>query len=133
MRVVERIKVALTGNREERTILIRDPNKMVQRAVLQSPRLTDNDVESFSAMANLSDETLRLIANNRRFVKNYVVVRNLLNNPKTPIDVSLHLLPRLNPQDLKFLTMNKNVPETLRSMAVKLHRQRSQAKQPSGE
>jgi hypothetical protein len=132
MRVVERIKLALTGGQGERMALIRDPNKMVQRAVLQSPRLTEREVEGFSAMASLTDEILRLIAGNRAFVKNYVVVKNLVNNPKTPLDVSLHLMPRLNATDMKFLTMNKNVPETLRTMAMKQIRQKSQAKPGGG-
>jgi hypothetical protein len=131
MRVVERIKLALTGNREERATLIRDSNKLVQRAVLQSPKLTDQEVENFASMASLNDEILRLIAANRQFIKNYLIVKRLVNNPKMPLDVSLHLLPRLTPLDMKALTMNKNVPETLRSMAIKLERQRKQAK-PGG-
>ena len=77
--------------------MIRDTNKVVQRAVLQSPRLTDQEVEASLSMSSLTDEILRLIANNRNFRKNYVVVRNLLNNAKTPLDVSLHMLPMLNP------------------------------------
>ncbi len=57
-------------------------------------------------------------------MKNYSIVKNLINNPKTPLDVSLHLFPRLNATDLVKLTANKNVPETLRSSAQKLHRKR---------
>ena len=128
MRVVERVQLAIKGNREDRMALIRDANKMVQRAVLQSPRITDQEVEGFAAMAGLTDEVLRLIAANRNFIKNYVVVRNLSNNPKTPIDISLHLLPRLTPQDLKNLCSNKNVPETLRTTAMKLQRTRKELK-----
>ena len=79
-------------------------------------------------MSNLTDEILRLIGKNRSFRKNYTVVRNLLNNGKAPLDVTLNLLPMLNPLDLKKLTMNKNVPETLRTTAVKLQRQRAEAK-----
>ncbi len=131
MGVVERMQLALKGNREERLALIRDPNRMVQRAVLQSPRITDQEIENFAAMANLSEEVLRLIAANRTFIKNYVVVRNLLNNPKTSIDITLHLLPRLIAQDLKNLCGNKNIPETLRTTAVKLQRQRKE-KKPGG-
>ncbi len=127
--VAQRVQLALKGGAEERRSLIRDTSKVVQRAVLQSPRLTDREVESFAAMSNLSDEILRLIATNRNFRKHYTVVRNLMNNPKTPLDVSLHLLPNLNPQDLKVLTFNKNVPETLRTTAVKLQRQRKDARQ----
>lgn len=128
MTVSQRVQFAMKGGSEARRTLIRDSNKVVQRAVLQSPRLTDQEVESFACMANLTDEILRLIAGNRVFRKNYVVVRNLINNPKTPLDVTLHMLPLLNAMDLKKLTNNKNVPETLRTTAVKLQRTRADQK-----
>lgn len=124
MNVVQRLTLALKGGRSERLLLIRDPNKLVQRCVLQSPRLTDSEVEGFASMTNLSIEVLRAISLMRIYMKNYTVVRNLVNNPKTPLDVSLHLFPRLTATDLVKLTTNKNVPETLRSSAVKLHRKR---------
>jgi hypothetical protein len=128
MTVAQRVQFAIKGGSEARRTLIRDSNKVVQRAVLQSPRLTDQEVEAFAAMSSLTDEILRLIANNRNFRKNYSVVRNLLNNPKTPLDVSLHMLPMINPIDLKRLCTNKNVPETLRTTAIKLQRQRQEFK-----
>jgi len=124
MTVAQRVQFAIKGGPEARRTLIRDTNKVVQRAVLQSPRLTDQEVEAFASMSSLTDEILRLIAGNRAFRKNYVVVRNLINNPKTPLDVTLHMLPMLNPQDLKRLTTNKNIPETLRTTAMKLQRTR---------
>jgi len=128
MTVSQRVQFAIKGGSEARRTLIRDSNKVVQRAVLQSPRLTDQEVEAFASMTALTDEILRLIAKNRNFRKNYVVVRNLMNNPKTPLDVSLHMLPILNGLDLKRLCTNKNIPETLRTTANKLHRQRQQNK-----
>lgn len=124
MNVLERLTLALKGGRTERMLLIRDPNKLVQRCVLQSPRLTDSEVEGFASMTNLSIEVLRTISLMRIFAKNYTIVRNLVNNSKTPLDVSLHLFPRLNATDLLKLTANRNVPETLRSTAMKLHRKR---------
>jgi len=124
MNVIERLTLALKGGREERSALIRDSNKMVSRAVLQSPRLTEQEVENYSNMANLSDEILRAISLNRNFMKSYAIVRNLVNNPKTPMDVSLHLLPRLITTDMKKLMMNKNIPDTVRSMAQKMVRQK---------
>jgi len=126
MTVSQRVQFAMKGGSEARRTLIRDSNKVVQRAVLQSPRLTDQEVEAFAAMANLTDEILRLIATNRNFRKIYTVVRNLLNNPKTPLDVSLHMLPLIKAVDLKRLAMNKNIPETLRSTAMKLQRTRGE-------
>ena len=128
MTVSQRVKFAMKGGSEARRTLIRDTNKVVQRAVLQSPRLTEQEVEAFASMTNLTDEILRMIGKNRNFRKNYNVIRNLLNNGKAPLDCSLGLLPMLNPPDLKKLGMNKNIPETLRATAVKLMRQRSETK-----
>jgi hypothetical protein len=128
MTVAQRVQYAIKGGSDARRTLVRDPNKVVQRAVLQSPRLTDQEVEAFASMSSLTDEILRLIAGNRNFRKNYVVVRNLINNPKTPLDVTLHMLPILNAQDLKRLTTNKNIPETLRTTAYKLQRTRADLK-----
>lgn len=128
MRVVERVQLALKGNREERLALVRDPCKVVQRAVLQSPRLSEREVESFASMANLSEDVLRLIGRNRVFIGNATVVRNLMNNAKTPLEISLHFLPNCTAQDLKALALNRNIPETLRSMAMRLQRQRALAR-----
>ena len=128
MTVSQRVKFAMKGGADARRVLIRDTNKVVQRAVLQSPRLSDQEVEAFASMANLTDEILRLIGKNRNFRKNYAVVRNLLNNAKAPIDVTLNLLPMLNPLDLKKLTLNKNIPETLRTTARKLQQQRAETR-----
>jgi len=127
--VVERVQLAMKGTREARSALIRDSCKVVQRAVLQSPQLTSREVESFAAMTSLNDETLRLIASNRKFRKNYAVTRALINNPKTPLEISLHLLPAITPQDLKLLTTNKNVPDTLRTSAARLKHQRYEKQQ----
>ncbi len=128
MNVMERVQLALKGGREERMVLIRDNCKIVQRAVLQSSRITDTEVEVFSAMTSLTAETLRQIAMSRLFLKNYTIVRNLLNNPKAPLEVTLHMLPRLVEKDLKMLKMNKNIPEVLRTAAFKLFRQRGETR-----
>jgi hypothetical protein len=127
--VVERVQLAMKGTKEARGTLIRDSCRVVQRAVLQSPLLTAREVEGFAAMTSLNDETLRLIASNRKFRKNYTITKALINNPKTPLEISLHLLPNIIPQDLKILTTNKNVPDTLRTAAMRLQRKRSEERQ----
>ncbi|HXE81499.1 MAG TPA: hypothetical protein VNK41_12150 [Vicinamibacterales bacterium] len=117
--VMERIKVAMRGTREERAVLVRDPNRLVASAVLSSPKLTESEIESFARMANVSEEVLRVIATNRAWVKNYSVVLNLVRNPKTPVAHSLHLLNRLTERDVKTLTTDRNIPEPLRIAARK--------------
>jgi hypothetical protein len=123
--VGERIKVAMMGNKEERSILIRDGSKLVSSAVLASPKVSEQEIETFSSMKNVRENVLRDIGRSPRFKKNYVVVKNLCNNPRTPLDLSLGLMKNLLASDLKALSMNKNVPETLRKMGDKLSKVRA--------
>ena len=130
MSAVEKIKEALTGNQETRMLLIRDANKLVCRAVLQSPKLSDAEIEGYASAKNVTEEVLRLIALNRAFMKSYAVVRALINNPRAPIDIALPLLNRLNERDLKLLSMNRNVAEVIRGMATKIMKQKEEASKP---
>lgn len=117
--VVDRLKLAMRGTREQRAQLIRDSNRMVSVAVLSSPKLTEPEVETFARMANLSEDVLRIIASNRGWVKNYNVVAALTKNPKTPTALAMGFLQRLNERDLKMLAIDRNVPEPVRLAARK--------------
>src|SRR5207253_6147502 len=96
-----RIQLAMKGNKEERSILIRDGTKIVALAVLESPKISDGEVESFASQKNVLEAVLRGIPMKRRFVKNYVIVRNLTFNPRTPLDVSLALIKHVLIKDLR--------------------------------
>jgi hypothetical protein len=115
MTVAQRIGVAMKGSREERAILIRDPNKIVAVAVLSSPKMSETEIESVAKMASLSEEILRIIANNRAWTKRVIVA--LARNPKTPVAISMNLLARLTERDLRAISQDKNVPEVLRITA----------------
>ncbi|HEY7475447.1 MAG TPA: hypothetical protein VH679_10580 [Vicinamibacterales bacterium] len=117
--ILERIKLAMKGSREQRQALIRDPNKMVSAAVLSSPKLTESEIESFARMANVSEDVLRTIGMNRTWTKNYSVISALTRNPKTPPAISLNMVGRLNERDIKTITIDRNVPEALRLAARK--------------
>jgi hypothetical protein len=123
LNTAEKLITALKGSREERAILIRDPNRIVSTAVLGSPKVTEAEIEAFSAMKNVSDQTLREIARHRDWTKRYTVVSNLVRNPRTPIGIALTLVSRLNPRDLKGITVDRNVPEAVRKHAQKFVRQ----------
>lgn len=114
MNVAQRMKRAMKGSKEERAILIRDPNKLVCVGVLSSPKVTLSEIESFAKMANVSDEVLRIIGMNRAWVKNYGVVSALTKNPKTPLSVSLNMVQRLNDKDLKLIALDRNLQEPLK-------------------
>ena len=119
MSILDRMKLAMKGTREQRQTLIRDPNKMVSAAVLSSPKLTESEIESFARMANVSEDVLRTIGMNRTWTKNYSVISALARNPKTPPAISLNLVGRLNDRDIKGITVDRNVPEALRLAARK--------------
>jgi len=119
LNTAEKLITALKGSREERAILIRDPNRLVASAVLGSPRITEAEIESFSAMKNVSDQVLREIGNHREWTKKYTVLNNLVRNPRTPIGIALTMVPRLNPRDIKGISVDRNVPEPVRKQATK--------------
>ena len=117
--VVDRMKLATRGTREQRAVLVRDPNRLVAAAVLSSPKLTESEVEQFAKMANVAEDILRVIGTNRAWTKNYGVVAGLVRNPKTPLAISLTLLQRVNDKDVKMLAIDRNIPEPLRIAARK--------------
>jgi hypothetical protein len=117
LNVAQRMTLAMKGSREERAVLIRDPNKIVAVAVLSSPKLSETEVESIAKMANVSDEILRMIGFSRAWTKNYAVVHALVKNPKTPVAISMNLLSRLSDKDLRNLSTNRNIPDVLRNTA----------------
>jgi hypothetical protein len=119
-----RIQLALKGNKEERSLLIRDGTKVVALAVLEAPKLSDGEVEKFASQKNVLESVLRAIPLKRRFMKNYGVVRNLVGNPRTPLDLGLGLMKHLLTQDLKNLSANKEVSETIRKLALKMYKQK---------
>ena len=119
-----RIQLAMKGNKEERSLLIRDGTKIVALAVLESPKVTDGEVERFAGQKNVLESVLRAIPMKRRFIKQYPVIRNLTSNPRTPIDVSLGLIKHLLMQDLRHLSGNKEVSDTVRKLAMKMFRQK---------
>ncbi|MGH9530664.1 MAG: hypothetical protein ACRD2S_12190, partial [Terriglobales bacterium] len=96
-----RIQLAMKGSKEERALLVRDGTKIVALAVLDSPKISDSEVEKFASQKNVLEAVLRAIPLKRRFMKQYNIVRNLVFNPRTPIDVSLGLMKNILVADLK--------------------------------
>ncbi len=126
----EKMRYALFGTREIRSILVRDTNREVARTVLRSPKLTDNEVEAFAAMRSVGEDVLREIGNSKHWVKSYVVVQNLVKNPKTPPVIAQRLLFRLRLQDLTLLARDRSVSDAVRYNASRALRQRTSANSP---
>ena len=125
MNARDRMKMAMKGDREARSILIRDSNRVVATAVIQNPRITDHEVENIAAMRTVADEVLRLIASNRNWARSYAIIHNLVRNPRTPLPTAITTLLRIRTKDLKNLTQNRNVSEAVRRQALRLFQARS--------
>jgi len=123
-----RIALAMRGNKEERSILIRDSTKLVSLAVLDSPKVSDAEVEKFALQKNVLEAVLRAIPMKRKFAKNYSIMRNLVFNPRTPLDLSLGLMKNLLVHDLKNLSANKEVSDTVRKLALRMFKQKIEKK-----
>ena len=123
-----RIALAMRGTKEERSLLIRDSTKLVCLAVLDSPKVSDGEVEKFALQKNVLEAVLRAIPMKRRFAKNYSIMRNLVFNPRTPMDVALGLMKNLLVHDLKNLSGNKEVSETIRKLALRMFKQKVEKK-----
>ncbi|MBX7185698.1 MAG: hypothetical protein K1Y01_11190 [Vicinamibacteria bacterium] len=117
LRTGQKIKAALTEDAQTRSFLIRDPNRLVSLAVLGSPKITEAEIEGIAGMKNVSDEVLRRIGTNRDWTKKYTVINSLVKNPRTPLPIAMGFVSRLQPRDIKALTVDRNVPEAIRKAA----------------
>ncbi len=122
MSVPQKVQAAIKGNREIRSVLVRDANKLVCSAVVRSPRITEAEIEFYSNLRNVQGEVLRIICMNREWTKNYKILLNLTRNPRAPLAFTTRFVPQLNKRDLKFLVMDKGVPDVLRKLAKRFVR-----------
>jgi hypothetical protein len=120
MSVGERLKLALKGGREARQILIRDGSHLVQRFVLQNPRVTEEEIVLLAKNRNVDRELLEFVCKKKEWVANYQVRHALVTNPKTPLLLSMRYVRTLLMRDLRQLAKSKNVPSAVNSAAKRL-------------
>jgi hypothetical protein len=117
MSVSEKIKLATLGNKEARTLLLRDSNKLVCMAAVTSPRVTDGEILGLANSRTAQSDVLRYIYSNREFTKTYAVKSALVKNPKVPLPFALKMMLTLQEKDIKELARDRNVPQTIQSQA----------------
>ncbi len=120
MTPAQKICLALKGNREARSILIRDSNKLVCTAVIRSPRISEREVAVAAQMRSIHEEVIRIICGNREWMRKYPIKLALVNNPKTPLARSMAMIKGINQRDLKSISRSTSVPSALRGAAKRL-------------
>ena len=130
MTVKDRVKLGIKGDREARGILIRDANKIVATPGHPPTRgLLIGEIENIASMRTVSEEVLRLVGMNRAWARSYPIIHNLVRNPRTPLATAIHILPRIRTNDLKSISLNRNVSEGVRRQAYRL----SEMREPKGK
>ena len=117
MSVSEKIKLATLGNKEARTLLLRDANKLVCMAAATSPRITEGEIMTLANSKTTNSEVLRYVYSNRELMRNYALKLSLVKNPKVPLPTALRFLQTLQERDIKELARDRNVPNTIQSQA----------------
>lgn len=115
--VSEKIKMALTGDKEWRSILLKDSNKLVSGAAVKNPRMTESEVLTLAKSKIQNDEIIRVICANKEWIKNYNIRKALVENSKTPLPAALRFMATLTEKDLAFLAKNKNVSSVITTQA----------------
>ncbi|OGR18764.1 MAG: hypothetical protein A2559_05870 [Deltaproteobacteria bacterium RIFOXYD2_FULL_66_9] len=119
-----KVELAVKGNREVRRILSRDASSMVARAVIASPKLTEDDIVSYAASSLTHEEVLRFIADSRQWTANRQVVNALVLNPRTPPPAAIRFLKSYQTSELRSLTQNRSLSAAVRQEARRLLAQR---------
>jgi hypothetical protein len=117
MSAPEKIHLATYGDKEARGLLIKDPLKQIQLAVVSNPRIKDSEIVTICKSRHVYEDVLRRISLNRDWLKLYPVRLALVQNPKTPLTLSMKLIPMLLRQDLKALSKSKAVPQAIANAA----------------
>ncbi|HVU01150.1 MAG TPA: hypothetical protein VHE30_05335 [Polyangiaceae bacterium] len=117
MGVSQKIRLTTVGTSAALMLLVRDKNRLVQMAAIQSPKLNENDVARISTSRQVSEDVLRHIAQNREWTRSYQVKFNLITNPRTPFTFSSRLISHLRDGDLRNLARSKNVPASIQQAA----------------
>lgn len=125
MSIAQKIRLATVGSREAIKILVRDQNKLVHMAAIKSPRIKPADIAKFAGNKSLPDNVIEYIANNRDWTRKYDVVKNLVNNPKTPLKDTMKFLKHLRQNDLRDVVRSRNVPHQVSRAAKSLMRKRA--------
>jgi hypothetical protein len=111
--VGDKIKLAMSGDKEWRSLLVKDSNKQVSGAVLKNPRITEKEVLILCQNRSSNEELIRIILLNREWLKNYSIRLALVAHPRTPLSQAIRFLSTLGEKDLRKISKSRNVSSAL--------------------
>lgn len=129
MGVSQKIKLAITGNKEARSLLVKEPNRLICGNVIKNPRITDSEAVLYSASKSVGEEVFRGIAANKDWMKKYEIKFNLVSNPRVPLPMAMNLLKHIRAKDLEMISKSRNVSRGVSNMAKRLLDAQKKAKE----
>lgn len=127
MNMAQKVALATRGNKEARSILLRDANRVVALAAIKNPRISDQEIQAAARSRSVHDDVIRVIANSKDMTRGYATKLALVQNPKTPLPIALRMLPAMRAVDLKAIAKSKGLPQVLVVQAQKLLRSKEGA------
>lgn len=116
-----RMKLARNANKQVRQLLIRDTNSQVAVTVITGNSLPDSEIEQIASSRTVCDEVIREIPKKREWIQKYTIAKALVKNPKTPLHIATRLVPRMSVRDLRDLAKDRNIPDAIRQMSLRLY------------
>ncbi len=122
-----KLRLAMMGTKFQRSILVRDPKKMVALATIKSPAVKEIEAAKYAGNNSISEDVLGYIASKKEWTKRYHVKTALVMNPKCPLPAAMRLLPHLRIKEINAIARSRGVPSALSSQAKKLKMVRSRS------
>jgi len=117
----ERKALARTHDREQITLLVRDPHPAVIAILLDNPHITESDIVRIAAARPAVPASLERIAAHPRWSVRHAVKRALVLNPSTPLADAIRIATTLRAQELRELAADPSLREPLRVHAAEVH------------
>ncbi|GAC1352154.1 MAG: hypothetical protein NVSMB1_12180 [Polyangiales bacterium] len=117
--IAQTTTLALRGNRDERSAIMRDQNPTMHMHVLRNPGLQLDEVAAIAKMRTVSAELLKAIAEKREWAQRAEIAIALIRNPKTPVAIGIKLLDHVSTGDLRQLAKDTHTRGPIQQAARK--------------
>lgn len=106
---LEKVQIALHGNRDQRNAILRDRDRTLHPFVLKNPQLDADDVLAVARNAQMTADMLSLIADRKEWFQRPAIALALARNPKTPPDLAVRALDHVPTEALRQMAKGAGV------------------------
>jgi hypothetical protein len=116
----EKLLLAPKASRSERAVLTQENDAQVLYFLLKNPRITVEEVARIAKSPQITAPTADLIAKTSQWSTSADIRVSLVNNPKTPSQLALKLLPTLPEPEIRRIAKATAVSQVIRQAALRI-------------